>query len=69
MRKFLATLAIVFLVGAPMAVQAASHSGSEANAPRVERRESEAPRGQDAGAPRSPEASAPDSVDQGSPAP
>ncbi len=69
MRKLLATLAIVFLIGTPMAVQAAAISRDEANAPRVERRESNAPRGQDAGAPRSPEASAPDSADQGNPAP
>lgn len=69
MRKFFATLAVLFLVGAPLAVQAATSSREESNAPRIERRESNAPRGQDAGAPRSLGAGVPDRVDQGNPAP
>jgi hypothetical protein len=79
MRKLFTALAMFLVVAAPLAVEAASTRGSEANAPRserqdssaprIDRRESNAPRGQDSNAPRSPELNAADSVDQGNPAP
>jgi len=69
---------MVLAVAAPLAVEAAPIHGFEANAPRSECQDSNAPRGEDASAPRadresnaprSPEPSAPDSVDHGNPAP
>lgn len=78
MRRVFAALTMFLVVAAPLAVEAGSIRSSEANVPRSERQDSNAPRGQDAGAPRadresnaprSPELTALDRVDQGSPAP
>ncbi len=70
MRKLFTALAMFLVVAAPLAVEAASIRGSEANAPRSERQDSSAPRSdRESNAPRSPELNAADSVDQGNPAP
>ena len=69
MRKLLATLTVFLLVTAPMVLEAAWTRSSQANAPRIDRQESNAPRGGDSGARRSLQISAPDRPDQGSPAP
>ena len=69
MSKLLATLMVFLLVAAPAVLEAAWARSSQANAPRIDRQETNAPRGGDSGAPRSLEISAPDRPDQGSPAP
>lgn len=53
MRKLFTALTMLLVVAAPLAVEAASIQSSEANAPRSERRESNAPRSREADAPRS----------------